>query len=405
MKERLVTLALAAGALLVFYVLLFPKPHTAQPSAGLPVSSDARPEGYLAIWRWLGKQHIPRASLRYRYTRLPRLTRRAEGNVLLMTLPQRLPMHARELAFLRRWVDRGNTLLIAAALDDTPLWTPAVYDPLERKDLQRLTGLRFKPMPARTALRAFAGPAPKILPRGAQPLMRDVGALQPARGLPARIWRASPTGSRMPLVLATLAPSGKPAMWLVPLGAGQIILSAVASPFSNAGIALGGNARFLANVLEWSRGPGGAVIFDDAHQGLTALYDAAAFFADPRLHATLAWLVLLWLAFVLGPQPMRAAHGRWQALDESDYVEGAARYLAAVVRPEDIGRRLIEGFIGELRQRMPRTDPWQWLRAGSGAAARDCRALERFHARAQSGARIDLIRLQSLLARLRRQVT
>ena len=405
MKDRLATLALAAGALLLFYLLLFPKPQNSRSASGLPVSTDTRPDGYGAIWRWLGEQHIPRVSLRYRYTHLPQVVPHPKGNVLLITLPQRLPMHARELAFLRHWVAQGNTVLIAAALDDTPSWLLQAYDPLELKNIRRLTGLQFKPSPAVSALRELTGGAGKILPRAGQPLMRGVRTLQPVEALPARTWQASLTGTRMPVVLATLAHGGEPAVWLLPLGAGQIVLSSVASPFSNAGIPRGGNARFLANVLAWSRGPDGAVIFDDAHQGLTAFYDAAAFFADPRLHATLGWLALLWLAFVLGTQPMRILRTNRRPLDENAYVEGSARYLAAVVPPADIGKRLIEEFLAELPQRVPRADRWQWLRTSSGAAERDCRLLERLHARAEAGARIDLIRLQTLLARLRGQLT
>ncbi len=405
MRERLTTLALAAGALLLFYALIFPKPQGPRISDGQPLSTDARPYGYLAIWRWLGTERIPRVSLRRRYARLPGLLSRPRGNVLLVTLPQRIPMRPAGLAYLKHWVAQGNTVLIAAALDDTPLWAADLPDGAELDDLERLTGLRFTPRAITSALRALTVRHPRIAPRGPSPLLRGVGALQPISALPSRLWRARQSGTTTPLVLAAFARRKVPALWLVPLGSGQIILTAVASPFSNAGLALGGNARFLANVLAWSRGPGGAVIFDDAHAGLAAVYDAAAFFADPRLHATLGCLVLLWLVFVLGSQPLRAAPSRWQPLDESAYIEGSARYLAAVVPPADVARRLIEQFIAQLRERMPQTDPWRWLAAESGVAARDCRALERFRALAHSGARLDLMQLQTLLARLRKQLT
>lgn len=405
MKERLTTLALAAGALLLFYALMFPRPQGPRLSDGRPLSTDGRPYGYLAIWRWLGQERIPRVSLRQRYARLSGLLSRADGNVLLMTLPQRIPMRPAGLAYLEHWVAQGNTLLIAAALDETPLWAADMRDSPEFDDLARLTGLKFTPEALTSALRALAVRHPKITARGRSPLLRGVGALQPISALPSRMWRAHQTGATTPLVLAAFARRKVPAVWLVPLGNGQIILTAVTSPFSNAGLALGDNARFLANVLAWSRGPGGAVIFDDAHEGLTAVYDAAAFFADPRLHATLGCLLLLWLVFVLGAPPLRAIPSRWQPLDESAYIEGSARYLAAVVPPADVARRLIEQFIAELRVRMPRTDPWHWLAAKSGVAARDCRALERFQALARTEARLDLMQLQTLLARLRKQLT
>jgi len=408
-KDRLITAALAAGALLLFYALLVPKPQRTTPASGVPVSDSARPAGYLSIWRWLGAAHVPRLSLRERYTALARLAPHPRGNVLLVTLPQRVPMQVDELAYLRRWVARGNTLFVAAALDDTPAWTLGAYDPLELKNLRRLSGLHFEPAardaPLRAAVRAMAARPEVLQVQRAQPLMRGVDALRPVDSLIERPWTAHATGRQIPLVLATLAPRRAPAVWLERLGAGQIIVSAVASPFSNAGLVRRGNARFLANVLAWSRSPRGAVIFDDAHQGLTAFYDAAAFFADPRLHDTLLWLLALWLVFVFGTQPLRTRRVRWQAIDETAYIEGSARYLAAVVRPEDIARRLIERFVAELRSRVPNRDPWQWLRSGSGAEARDWRRLEQLRGRTEAGQRVNLLQLQSLLARLRRQLT
>ncbi len=407
MRERLTTIALAAGALVLFYVLILPKPQARRGSAGLPLSTDARPDGYLAMWRWLGQEHIPRVSLRDRYERLPRLLQRASGNVLLITLPQQVPMRPAGLAALKRWIARGNTVLIAAALDDTPLWAAGLSDSTVLWDIRHLAGLKFTPRSALSALRALsAGPA-LIKPLGRNPLLRGVAALRPTVGLPSRRWRARPIGTTTPLELAAFDPRGAPAVWLVPLGAGQIILSAVASPFSNAGLALGDNARFLANVLAWSRGPGGAVIFDDAHAGLAAFYDAAAFFGDPRLHATLVWLLVLWLVFVFGYQPLRAAACHWQPLDETDYLDGSARYLAAVVPPTEIARRLIDQFIAEVRTRLAptgQTDPWQWLAHDSGAAARDRLELVRLRALVDADARVDLMQLQRLLARLRKQL-
>lgn len=406
MKDRVVTLGLAAAALIVFYALIFPKPQRPQPSGGSPVSTDGRPDGYLAVWRWLGRERIPRVSLRDRYSRLPRLVSRPQGNVLLVTLPQREPMQAVELDDLKRWVSRGNTVLIAAALDDTPSWALSAYDPLELTDLRRLTGLKFKPEAAASALDALARPL-VIRPRARQPLLQGVGELRSVPTLPTRLWQAHQTGRNTPLALASVAHVGVPAVWLLPLGDGQIILTAVASPFSNAGLALGGNARFLANVLAWSRGPGGAVIFDDGHQGLAAFYDAAAFFADPRLHATLIWLVVLWLVFVLGSQPLRAASSRSQPLDESVYIEGSARYLAAVVSNAEIARRLIENLLrmpGGTARGAPEIS-WARLERQPGVSPEDYRALQAVYARACTGGRVDLPRLQSFLARLRKTLT
>src|SRR5579859_416201 len=98
-------LALAAGALGLFYVLFFPKPRTHSDEIVRPLSSESRPEGYLAVWRWLGEQHIRTVSLRYRYDRLSSQLSKPTGNLLLVTLPQWVPARTAELEKLEGWVE------------------------------------------------------------------------------------------------------------------------------------------------------------------------------------------------------------------------------------------------------------------------------------------------------------
>lgn len=415
MKERLLVLALAAGALALFYVLFFPKPRerSAGLPTGVPVSTDPRPDGYLAVWQWLGKERIPRVSLRSHYDRLDGLLARRRGNVLLMTLPQRVVARAAGLRALRNWVARGNTLLIVAALDDAPPWAIATVDPLMRERLERLTGLRFgTPDGMKSALGELSVARLEIRPNGKFPLLAGVRQLDTPRYF-SRSWQVHATDGRLPLELAVRDDEHEPVIWLEPRGAGQVVLCAVATLFSNTGVSRGGNARLLANVIAWARGPEGAVVFDDAHQGLTAFYDAKAFFADPRLHATLGWIILLWLAFVLGSQPLRPAHRGRQRLDESAYVEASARYLAAVVRPADAAQRLIEKFLDGLRGRSCREADtagdsapavWQWLERQASVPAAQRRELQASYAKACAGERVNLTRLQNLLARLRRNL-
>ena len=229
----------------------------------------------------------------------------------------------------------------------------------------------------------------------------------------SRDWRASIAPGRLPLELAARSDNNDPVIWLERRGAGQVILCAVATPFSNAGVLRDDNAILLANMIAWSRGPGGAVVFDDAHQGLTAYYDAKAFFADPRLHTTLGWIVLLWLAFVLGSQPLRIRGHPWQPLDETAYIEAGARYLAAVVRPAEAAQRLIEEFLDGLRARLHLESGrsgdaphaiWQWLESQAAVSPAERGKLQACYASACAGERVDLTRLQNLLARLRKNL-
>lgn len=415
MRERLLVLGLAAGALALFYVLFFPKPRERSSGlpTGVPVSTDPRPDGYLAVWQWLGKEHIPRVSLRSHYESLGGLLARRRGNVLLVTWPQRVTARAAGLEALQNWVAQGNTLLIAAALDDEPPWAIETVDTLMRKRLARVTGLRFTaPNGMKSALRGLSIDRLEIRPKGKFPLLDGVRRLGTPRYF-SRSWHVRADDGRLPLELAARSDNHEPVIWLERRGAGQVVLCAVASLFSNTGVLRGDNARLLANVIAWSRGPDGAVVFDDAHQGLTALYDAKAFFADPRLHATLGWIILLWLAFVLGSQPLRPARRERQRLDESAYVEASARYLAAVVRPADAAQRLIEKFLDGLRTRSlleaaapdsGSTTVWRWLERQATVSAAERRELQASYAKACAGERVDLTRLQNLLARLRRNL-
>lgn len=411
MRERLLVLILAAGALALFYALFFPKPQSQRVGAenGLPLTTDSRPDGYLAVWQWLGKEHIPRISLRLQYDRLGGMLKRPQGNVMLVTLPQPVVPREAELEALDAWVARGNTLLIVAAVDDEPPWAFGVFDTLMRDRLQRLTGLHFTPASVTSNLRGLSVEKLEIRPKGEFPLLEGVRHLETPRGL-TRSVRATIVDERLPLELASRSDDGDASIWLERSGAGQIILCTVASLFSNAGVPRADNAQLLANVIAWSRGPDGAVVFDDAHQGLTAFYDAKAFFADPRLHGTLGWMVLLWLAFVLGSQPLRARRREWQPLDETAYVEAGGRYLAAVVRPAEAAQRLIEDFLSWLRgrSRLEGRDSqdapgavWRWLEAQPAVSVAERRELQACYARACAGDRVNLTRLQNLLAQLR----
>ena len=411
----MLVLALAAGALALFYVLFFPKPRTQGPDLenGSPLSTDSRPDGYLAMWQWLGKERIPRVSLRLQYDHLGGLLAQSRGNVMLVTLPQPVVPREAELRALEDWVARGNTLLIVAALDDDPPWAMGTFDTLMKERLQRLTGLHFTPPAGVTsALRGLTVGKLEIRPNGNFPLLGGIQRLETLQ-YPSRAATAKSVDERLPLELAGRNDDGDPVMWLERSGAGQIILCGVASLFSNAGVLHADNAPLLANLIAWSRGPGGAVVFDDAHQGLTAFYDAKAFFADPRLHATLGWIVLLWVAFVLGAQPLRARLREWRPLDETAYVEAGARYLAAVVRPDEAAERLIEGFLDSLRARLRLEGAatgdtaeaiWEWLDGQVAVSAAERRELQDCYARACAGGRVNLTRLQNLLAQLRRNL-
>jgi hypothetical protein len=434
MKQRALTALLALAALALFYALLFPKPIRALQPDSLPWSTDHGDDGQLAVWRWLQAEHIPVVSLRQRYDRLESNASgaAATGNLLVMVLPQRLAARAEEWPSLARWVERGNTLLVMAALDDTPRWSLGVESSMV-DDLQRAAHLSFlvktgvqaartpanpeavppKPeaVPAqsqqlRDALGAMLAPTLiPIVPNGEHPLLAQVGHLEGESDLPASRWRAQAIDGAVPVTLAQREDNQDPVLWLMRQGEGQVIVCALASPFTNRQIARSDNAQLLSNVIAWSRAPQGSVMFDDAHQGLVDFYDPKAFFHDPRLHRTLWWIVLLWLAFVLGPLGLRSAFSPWQPVDETALIDASGRFYSAAVAPRAAARRLFENFFNALRRRLglPTTgEPlWDWLAAQAVISSRERSQLQAQYARVYAGERIELARLHNLLAELR----
>lgn len=422
MRERLVTLLLALGALLVFYALFIPKPRDESKAPSMPLSTDIRADGYHALWRWLGAQGIPTTSFRGRYDQLPRRTRPEGGNLLITTLPHTQPARGAELDALTAWVERGNTLLVLAALDDTPAWALG-SEAAFLAALNRMTGLGFTALQARSG-DAAASKSPSrsvqqalrevlqsrqesILPRGAHPLLAGIGAIATESAYPASRWIATVDPAAVTLELADRADRApgrdapEPAMWLRPRGQGQVIVLAYASPFTNAVIGRADNARLFANIVGHSLQPRGAVLFDDAHQGLVDYYDARAFFADSRLHHTLLWLVVLWLLFVLGWQRLRAPAQSWNPVDVTTFIKVTGGFLAARSGANAVARRLLANFFNRIRQRLALPQDgeplWDWLAAQATVPPGELARLRALHARAQARERIDLVQLQNCL--------
>jgi hypothetical protein len=424
-KQRLLTLALAAGALFLFYLLLFPKPLPSSEKPSQPTSIDGGPDGLQALWRWMQAENIPESSLRYRYDRLQEADNgNATGNVLITALPHRPAMRSTEWVPLARWIRAGNTLLVIAALDDTPRWS-LFGDPAILAELSGLTRISFVPAPEdkdkdkdkdkssdaaggsklRQGLKAVLGnPDIEATPLGEHPLLSGVHLLHGASQYPASAWLSTPMSANLALELLRRSDTGTPMMWLSRHGKGQIIVSTLVSPFTNSQIDKADNAQLLSNIIAWSRGLQGVVIFDDAHQGLVSYYDSKAFFSDPRLHRTLLWLLVLWLAFVLGPLPLRSAFSLWKPVDETMLVEASGRFYSAVVTPVDAAHRLFENFFNRLRRQLGLTENgaplWDWLGAQSALTGDQRASLQRQFAQVHAGERVDLTKLQNLLSEI-----
>jgi len=416
------TLLLALGALLLFYEFFLPKPPSDFIKPSLPLSTDEGADGEQAIWRWLTAQGIPVTSLRQRYAQLQREASGGVGNVLITVMPHRTLIRNDEWAPLMSWIGAGNTALVLAALDDTPNWSLESTaglggDSAFLAELPRLTQLGFTPVPPEKEkdkdkektrgsqlTRLLAKTDVTLEPRGLHPLMSQVHSVHASSEIPSSRWRAAPAESHLPLALMQRSDSREPALWVLAYGKGQVIVLSVASPFSNREIDHADNARLLANIIGWSRAPGGRVVFDDAHQGLSTEYDSHAFFADPRLHRTAWWIVLLWLAFVLGPLPLRSAFSPWRPVDETALLDASGRFYSNAVTRADAARRLFENFFNGLRRRLSLTENgeplWDWLGAQAAVPTAQRALLQGLYARLCAEQRVDLTQLQNLLTDL-----
>jgi hypothetical protein len=423
LKERLVTIGLAAGALFICYALFFPKPGADQQAPPRPTSQEQGPTGYQGAWRWLNEERVPVAAWHERFDRLGGDRGfKASGNLLLTTLPHELPIRPDEATQLDEWISRGNTLVVAAALDDTPDWA-LVGGARLVKDVGRLTRLKFdtvesgagkngeKPAPGRALQLAWNRlTQPRdidIVPQGDHPLMQGVRSLRVVSDFPASRWRAAPMDTSGILQIAQVE-GVEGAIWLKRQGRGQVITLAVAGLFSNRDIGAVDNAKLLSNLVAWSLQPGGVVIFDDAHQGSVSYYDAKAFYSDPRLHRTLGWLVLLWLVFVLGVQRLRAHANNWRPVDITAFVNTSGDFFAATLTPAVAAKRLLANFFNSIRRRVGAAEDgvpmWDWLASQATVPLHEVTELREFHHQVLDGRRFDLTRLHNLLSSLQGKI-
>jgi hypothetical protein len=491
-KDRMLTLALAAGALFAFYSLFVPRSGPKELMTR-PTSIERGPNGYLGLKRWLDGRGVKTASFRDRYGKLAEFSAPAAktGNLLLSTAPHFYPMRDAEARPLLEWIESGNTLLLVVGLSDTPDWSMnSGQDPSLFANLELMTGLTFRmvrnssgevvpaadeaqnedesereyedesdaddgaadtaepeqseaaPAPtggridpsdieppavpdeqtaphdspaeamrkARAALQEFERlPEPQrfeLVPIVPHPLLANVDSVETqSEYLTGKFTAMS---ADLVLELAREKDSDVPVLWLLPYGDGQIIVSAYGNVFTNKVLGKADNGQLFANIVSTSLQGDGAVIFDDAHQGLVAFYDPEAFFGDARLHRSLWWLLALWLVFVLGAQRLRAGVSRWSPLDVTTFVRATGGFMARVLKPASAAQRLIRNFLDDVRRRTGLTSEdgpvWEWLRAHRNVDDADIERLMHMQDRAAGGHRVDLPRLQTLLSQLRASI-
>lgn len=410
MNDRLVTALGALAALLIVAALLFP--GGGAPPGSRPTSTDTGGDGYAALWRWLDGEGVAVHSLRRRLDGsdawLPEGP--AGGHLFITTMPHRDRMRLRETRVLEDWLEAGNTLLVLAALDDTPEWSRSGETAYFLKDLTRITGLKFHAAEGEEAIRiGRPGGTEEVFLQGVRshPLMTGVARLEGETDGVAAIWEAEPEAfGRLVIKLATEETSGAPALWQAGVGEGYVIVSGLGSLLGNRAIGAADNRRFVANLLRHHLGRDGQVIFDDMHQGLSELYDPQALFSDPRLGATVAFLLGFWLIYLVGSASRLAGPARSPVRPgQSDFVAGAAGFLARKLSPAQAGRLMLEHWFEELRGQglVPPgpAAPWPSLQAVTALDREPLARLRRYHDTLESGGRVDLRALHNTLRELR----
>jgi len=366
-NDRLSTLFGALLALLIATGLLFSHAPMQADSQSRPTSRDTGDNGLAGAARWLAQSGIAVQSLHERYTELPTLSPTRSGNLLIVSEPMVHDLHSRERHTLETWLRRGNDVLLLEAFASRPEWArqASVGSMLQQFDIvSRLAGKKD----AADVICADQRPATDVARPGATAVLRphpdDVDA-PPVIGV--REVRVLPEdGGSLPgqwildyrtnsdhISFEWLCDTarGRAALWQFRVGRGRVWVSSYPQLFANRNLGVAGNARLLANIVGISVATGGAVIFDDMHQGDSALYDPAALFRDRRLHASLALLFTIWLLYLLGYSnrympPSRPMTG----ITPAQFVESVGTFLARELGAAASADALLQRLQRDLRR-------------------------------------------------------
>lgn len=353
-------IALTLLALLVALTVVAAVQRPADDDALTPplASFSARPDGARALHLWL-------ADLGYTVDdRQPRVFRPADSAAVALVLEPTLNVSPEEGAALTTWVEEGGTLVVAGAGSAAA-------------NLVRQFDFRLAPLDA--PLEA------KALPQSPLWTSPPLAEAQPQ----ARYYLHSARRN----FVTHLAVAGRPIVVSFDQGAGRVILISSATPFSNAGLRLPGNATLVLNVISAAGWPG-AIWFDEWHHGVRGGAGAAAgpgqwLRRTPAGQSVLLVASVLFVAVVLRgrhfgrPAPSRSGSARRAPLE----------YLTAVAH---LNRRAGQRN-AVLRQYR------HWLKRGLGQRYRLDPTLpdDEYVARlAGSNPALDAAALRSLLARL-----
>jgi hypothetical protein len=213
------------------------------------------------------------------------------------------------------------------------------------------------------------------------------------------------------LTLARTA-DGEGALFEQRVGEGRVLLSAGGSLFTNRALGSADNSLLFANIVSARMSRDGVVLFDDLRQGLSASYDPARFFDDPRLYKTMFILLGLWLVWVLGSTRLRAPSIEAHDPSEAALVRHAGGLIARTVSPAHTALRLFELFFAGVARAARRSgggdpalaDQWHWLEHHGAVRPQELDQLKTWYADAHSARKLPLVPLQNLLDTLEKRL-
>ena len=445
MRERGIAFLLALASLAAFYGLWLRPAPSLDPDADAarPTTAERRGNGYAGLFEWLRSSGVEVRSYRERYSELAELDAPSRGNLLILSLPAVEVFHSDEFGALDRWVRRGNTLLINAALLDQPGWA-ARRSSGAVVDIESLTSIEFETRKVREARlddtplsqrvrEADARAAKKgagddeeeeseddeqeplgaaldvpekiaLTATGPHALLRNVRTLELETDYKSEEWSLRMPYDNFVLTLARDS-SGEGALFEQHVGAGGVLLCAGGTLFTNRALGNADNAQFFANLVSTRVAKSGVVLFDDLRQGLSANYDPARFYRDPRLFKTLFIVLGLWLVWVLGSTRLRAPAIVPHDPSEAELVRRAGGLIARTVATHHTSLALFDHFFAGVARAARRTgdasaergDLWQWLERHAAIRPQELDRLKTWYADAHAERKIPLVPLQNLL--------
>ncbi len=444
MRERGLAFLLALGALAAFYGLWLRPAPSLDPEADTarPTSAERRGNGYAALLEWLERAGVQTRSWRERYTALAEAGIPPRGNLMVLTLPGVVMFRNDEFAALDKWVRRGNTLLINAALLDQPGWAVGRESGVVT-EVESLTAIEFETRQFREARLDDTPLSQRVREADARDAQKDEQETEEQPGssplesheVPEKIvldatgphvllagvrklaletdYEPEEWSLRMPydnfvLTLARGA-NGEGALFEQRLGAGRILLAAGGTLFSNRALGDDDNARLFANIVSVTVARDGVVLFDDLRQGLSASYDPARFYRDSRLYKTIFILLGVWLAWVLGSTRLRAPLVDAHDPSEAELVRRAGGLIARTVPPWHAAMALFDHFFARVARAARSTgaergDLWQWLERHAAILPQELDQLKGWYADAHAQRKFPLVPLQNLLDNLERRL-